>query len=569
MDNLRLPLLIALTAVSYLLWDAWQEDYATPVNPAAVQQQAQAESKLTAGDGEVPGINTSNNSEPDELDVPAANTPLMSSSEPTTAGQVANAEKIRVETDLLTLSISSIGASIVNLNLPGFPQAHDDETPYQLMNDVPPYVLMAQSGLAGKQLPSHNKTFRSEAKSYQLAAGDNELRVPFRWAENGVEVVKTYVFARDSYQVTVEWQITNNSGETLQASPYTQFQRSDASNVEDPPLMKTFKGAVYYRQEKPEKAEKGFRYRKMDFGDLEDGINFKSKDGWAGMMHHYFLVAAIPPTGQTNSYYGKRAKSGLYISGVVMPALSIANGSTGSAQSKLFLGPKLQNRLPEVAPGLERAVDYGFLTVVAEPLFWVLKTLYKYVGNWGVAIILLTLLIKLVFYKLSEAQYRSMARMRKFTPRIKALKERYGDDRQKMQQAMMKLYKEEKFNPLGGCWPMLVQIPVFIALYWVLLESVELRSSPFFLWVDDLSNKDPYFVLPILMGGAMMLQQKLSSASMSMDPMQQKIMTFMPVMMTAFMAFFPAGLVLYWLTNTVLGLLQQWYITRKIEAEAG
>ena len=298
---------------------------------------------------------------------------------------------------------------------------------------------------------------------------------------------------------------------------------------------------------------------------LEADLDRTITDGWAAMLQHYFLGALIPPAGVAEHFYTKTLSNARYVIGMIAPSWrTVADGESGTFSTRLFIGPKLQDQMREVATGLELTVDYGLLTVLAQPLFWLLKTINNLVGNWGWAIVIVTLIIKLVFYKLSETSYRSMANMRKLTPRLQSLKERYGDDRQKLNQAMMELYKKEKINPLGGCLPILVQIPVFIALYWVLLESVELRQAPFMLWIQDMSSPDPYFILPLLMGASMLIQQKLNPAPL--DPIQAKVMMVLPIVFTVFFAFFPSGLVLYWVVNNILSIAQQWVITRRIEA---
>jgi len=306
------------------------------------------------------------------------------------------------------------------------------------------------------------------------------------------------------------------------------------------------------------------KYEKIQFGDMTDtNLARDIKDGWAAMIQHYFLGALIPATGEVNHYYTRVIDGNRYVLGLVGPTLTIPNGGSQAFNSRIFIGPKLQDHLATVAPGLELTVDYGMLTVIAKPIFWLVEKIHDFVGNWGWSIILLTLIIKLAFYKLSETSYRSMAQMRKMAPRLQALKERYGDDRQKLNQAMMDMYRTEKINPLGGCLPIVIQIPVFISLYWVLLESVEMRQAPFILWLTDLSAKDPYFVLPLIMGITMFIQQKLNPAPL--DPMQAKVMMLLPFIFTVFFAFFPSGLVLYWVTNNVLSIAQQWVITKRVE----
>ena len=307
------------------------------------------------------------------------------------------------------------------------------------------------------------------------------------------------------------------------------------------------------------------KYEKIKFDDMQDEpLSRDVKDGWAAMIQHYFVAAWVPPGNETDRYYTRALKGERYVMGLIGQTLQVAPGSEGSAQAQLYVGPKLQHAMKEVAPGLELTVDYGVLTILAQPIFWLLENIHSLVGNWGWSIIFLTMLIKLAFFKLSETSYKSMANMRKLAPRLKALKERYGDDKQKLNQAMMDMYKKEKVNPLGGCLPVLVQIPVFISLYWVLLESVEMRQAPFMLWIQNLSAPDPYFILPLIMGVTMLIQQKLNPAPM--DPMQAKVMMILPIVFTVFFAFFPSGLVLYWVVNNTLSIAQQYVITKRVEA---
>ena len=336
---------------------------------------------------------------------------------------------------------------------------------------------------------------------------------------------------------------------------YRQFKRTESTGIEQSRFLYTYTGGVLSTEENP--------YEKIEFGDMEDqDLKQEIKQGWVAMIQHYFVGAWIGEKDKTNHVYTKVSDGNKYVIGMLTPQASVAPGSTGSIKARAYVGPKLQEQLKDVAPNLVLTVDYGWLTILAEPIFWFMKWIQSVVGNWGWTIILLTISIKLMFYKLSETSYKSMANLRRVHPRLQSLKERFGDDKQGMQQAMMKIYKEEKINPLGGCLPILVQIPVFIALYWVLLESVEMRQAPFILWLDDLSSKDPYYVLPLLMGASMLIQQKLNPAPL--DPVQAKIMMMLPIVFTVFFAFFPAGLVLYWVANNVLSITQQWVITKRI-----
>jgi YidC/Oxa1 family membrane protein insertase len=383
-------------------------------------------------------------------------------------------------------------------------------------------------------------------------------------------VAKVYTFKRGEYEIGLRYEVGNSAAEPWALSPYVQFWRTPHSESEDPPFIKTFHGVGYYEQKN---GGGSYRFTKLRFDDLqEEPLALEQAGGWNAVMENYFIGAVIPPAKDANRFYAKPrvipgGRQEAYVAGYVGPLQSVAPGTQASFPSKLYIGPKLQDSLADVAPGFELTVDYGMLTILAKPLFWLLEKLHKLVGNWGFAIVLLTLVIKLSFWKLSEAQYRAMARMKKFTPRIQAIKERYADDREGMQKAMMDLYKKEGFNPLAGCWPLLVQFPVFIALYWVLLQSVELRQAPFILWIQDMSSPDPFWVLPVMFGVSMWAQQKLSGTAVTMDEMQQKVMMAMPIMLTVFFGFFPAGLVLYWLVSNLIGIAQQFFITRKIQRE--
>jgi YidC/Oxa1 family membrane protein insertase len=358
----------------------------------------------------------------------------------------------------------------------------------------------------------------------------------------------------------VSHEVVNKGPAPLQPLAYYQFLRDDRAPAGGSWMLPTFTGvAVYTEREK---------FQKVSFSDIEKGKATHARtaaDGWIALVQHYFLAAWLPPADVQREYYTGRV-NGLFRAGVIVPGVTVPPGAAATLTMPLYAGPQEQHRLAELAPGLDLAIDYGWLTIIAVPLFWLLSWLHQWVGNWGVAIILLTVIIKLIFYPLSEASYRSMARMRVVAPKLQRLKEQYADDRQRMQQAMMELYKTEKINPLGGCLPILVQIPVFIALYWVLLASVELRHAPFALWINDLSRPDPWFILPILMGATMVIQTRLNPVPP--DPVQAKVMKIMPVAFSIFFFFFPAGLVLYWLVNNILSIAQQWYINRKLERAA-
>lgn len=545
MDNLRTLFIFGLLIVSLLLWEAWQEDYVRPQ-----QQAADAASETVNGspaadnEADLPALpSESAQAMPDVPDSPQAE---------------AVASKIHVKTDVMDLQIATQGGDIRELALLEYAVSSDQpDTPVQFLNDSAGQFFVTQSGLRGEgDAPTHYAEYRAEQTEYALQDGQDEIQVPLYWeSENGLQVVKTYTFKRDSYLVDVDYQIINQSGERFSAYPYAQLNRNRGDDGSM--FIYTYTGAVY--------SSEGNEYQKVDFDELDDApYNRTVNDGWAAMIQHYFVAAIIPQQQQELGFYGKSINGTNYTAGVRMPVVSADSGEQTQADYQLYLGPKKHERLEKVAENLPLTVDYGMLTIISEPLFWVMEWLHKLTGNWGWSIILLTVLIKLAFFRLSAASYRSMAAMRKLTPKLSALKERYGDDKQKFNQAMMDLYRTEKINPLGGCLPILVQMPVFLAFYWVLVESIELRQADFMLWINDLTAMDPYFVLPVLFGLSMWFQQRLNPAPQ--DPAQAMMMKIFPLVFTVFFAFFPAGLVLYWLVNNILSIAQQWYITRKMGA---
>ena len=558
MDNLRIILISALVFILFLMWQAWQEDYGTPTAPPATAQQGPSTTPETPGE---PGATDT------DLDVPSAPAPAAGSAAATgpaavPADRVAAADTVRIETDLLRLEVDTRGGVIRSLELKEYPVSLEQpDTPVQLFEVSPAQFYVAQTGLLGEGFaPSHHHEFRAVRDSYVLAEGSDRLEVPLvAESETGVRVTKTLVFERDSYVITVEHRVDNPAeAGTWSGRTYGQFQRTPPVGYGGMRFIYTYTGAILHSQED--------RYRKIDFEDMASApVSVDTPGGWMAMIQHYFGAVWIPDPAAQNHFYTKALGSNRYAAGVVTPALRVEPGSSGTTMLKLYAGPKDQDRLAAAADELDLIVDYGFLFLIAQPLYWALDFIHDFVGNWGWSIVILTLLIKLAFFKLSATSYRSMARLRKLQPKMMELKERYGDDKTKLNQAMMDLYKKEKVNPLGGCLPILVQIPVFIALYWVLIETVDLRQAEFIFWIKDLSVYDPYFVLPIIMGASMLIQQKLNPAPM--DPLQQKVMMFLPIVFTVFFLFFPAGLVLYWVVNNVLSIAQQWVITRKIEKE--
>ncbi|WP_321325479.1 membrane protein insertase YidC [Thiomicrorhabdus sp.] len=497
-------------------------------------------------------------------DVPGAHTGGVQNSEvPVTQNGIAQGQRIHVKTDTLDLVIDTAGGDIRDADLLQYGASDDHSKPFQLLSDSGSLIYFTQNGLATQPqaklpAPTHKSVYQTAQTNYVMS-GDT-LSVPLTWSQDGIKVTKTYTFTKGKYVVGVSYKVENTTQETWSGSLYSQIVRNQF-NADASMMIHSYTGPVLYDGNAEDK------YVKHSFSDLNtqaiSGRNVTG--GWAAMIQHYFLTAIIPNQTAQNSYYAKPLGNDRYAVGVIEPLVTVAPGQSQELTSKLYIGPESQDKLAAIAPGLELTIDYGILTFIAEPIFWLLEKIHGVVGNWGVAIILLTLLIKILFYKLSETSYRSMARMKKFQPKLKQLKENYGDDKAVFQQKMMKLYKEEKINPLGGCLPIFIQMPVFIALYWVLLYSVEMRQAPFMLWIQDLSAQDPYYILPVIMGITMFIQQKLNPSAM-MDEMQQKVMKLLPFIFTVFFLFFPAGLVLYWVVNNILSVTQQWYITRKIEA---
>ncbi|HHF3109654.1 TPA: membrane protein insertase YidC [Vibrio diabolicus] len=533
MDSQRNILLIGLALVSFLLFQQWQ--VAKNPEPQAVEQ-AQSSSSLPAP------------SFADELD-------------PVPGQQQASAKTITVTTDVLTLSIDTVGGDVVHANLNEYSAELDSSDSFVLLKDAQGHQFIAQSGLVGPQgidLSSTNRPhYNVSADSFTLADGQDELRVPMTFTANGIEYTKTYIFKRGSYALNVEYDVVNNSGNNATFGMYAHLRQNlmdDGGSI----TMPTYRGGAYSTEDT--------RYKKYSFDDMQDrnlSLNLADGQGWAAMIQHYFAAAWIPRNEPGTNLY-TRVIGNLGDIGVRMPNKTIATGDQAKFEATLWVGPKLQDEMAEVAPNLDLVVDYGWLWFIAKPLHMLLSFIQSFVGNWGVAIICLTFIVRGAMYPLTKAQYTSMAKMRMLQPKLQAMRERIGDDRQRMSQEMMELYKKEKVNPLGGCLPLILQMPIFIALYWALMESVELRHSPFFGWIHDLSAQDPYYILPLLMGASMFLIQKMSPTTVT-DPMQQKIMTFMPVMFTFFFLFFPSGLVLYWLVSNIVTLIQQTLIYKGLE----
>jgi YidC/Oxa1 family membrane protein insertase len=525
-----------------MLWDAWQRQ--SLPKSAAVATQTAAAPSASAPAGVVPTPTLA-----------AAGAGAAPTAVPVTATAVLpGAATAKIKTDLYVADISSQGGDITRLELVRHPATEDKSKHFVLFDNGERNIYLAQSGVIGDGLPNHKTEWKLPVGDQVLKDGEKQLEVRLEASTaSGGKVVKTYVFHRGSYQIDVR-----HEGVTAGAHAYYQMTRDGKPAEQQGSSMMmgvtTFTGPAVYTD-----AEK---YQKVEFADiLKNKAKFaqKADNGWVAMVQHYFVSAWLPGASTAREFYMRKVGEDLYSAGVILPV-----GADGKSTVSLYAGPQEQNNLEKIAPGLDLVVDYGWLTVIAAPLFWVLGAIHKLVGNWGWAIIGLTLLLKLAFFPLSAASYKSMAKMRVLTPKLVKLKEAYGDDKQRLNQEMMAMYKREKVNPLGGCLPVLVQIPVFIALYWVLLGTVEMRNAPWLGWITDLSVKDPYYVLPLIMGATMFIQTKLNPTPP--DPIQAKVMLFMPIMFTGMFLFFPAGLVLYWTVNNILSIAQQWQITRLVEA---
>jgi YidC/Oxa1 family membrane protein insertase len=547
MDSQRLILFFVFSFSVFMLLDAWQREQ-QPARPAASEPGKAEKAVPPSAQPPVPG---------DKLAATQGAVPQQGG-----RGAPETGATIRVETDLLIAHLSSLGGDVRRLQFKNHRDTLERSKDFVLFETGAERTYVAQAGLIGSGLPNHRTIFTATGDSFQLAAGQEQVEVRLAApAADGVQVTKVYRFRRGSYLIDVGFEIANAGAAAIQPYAYFQLVRDDKPLAGDSAMMPTFTGVALYTDKD--------KFQKLAFADIEKGKaqhTKNSEDGWIAMLQHYFFSAWLPRNGVPREFYTRRLEDGLYSAGVIVPVGAVATGASATVTVPLYAGPEEQEKLAKIAPGLDLTIDYGWLTVIAVPLFWFLAWLNQWTGNWGVAIILLTVIIKLLFYPLSAASYRSMAKMRVLAPKLQKLKDQYGEDRQRLQQAMMALYKTEKINPLGGCMPIVVQIPVFIALYWVLLASVELRQAPFMLWIDDLAAPDPWFILPILMALTMFVQTWLNPVPP--DPVQAKVMKIMPIVFSVFFFFFPAGLVLYWLVNNVLSIAQQWQITRVLEREA-
>lgn len=553
MDYIKYAILAGLAVVSYMLLLAWQEDY-PPVAQTPTAQQAE----VIKSTGDLPAA-VSNTPASSDVPVVTASTAAVADTNADNSNRL-----ITVRTDVLNVTIDRAGGDIVFVSLPQ--HATRLETPedhFVLMENNGSRSYVAQSGIIGRNGidGAQRALYTASASRYEMAANQNQLQVDLTYIDaQGVEVVKRFSFQRGDYLINISYNINNTTDAPWNANLFGQIKRNSYA---DPTQTSGFGMASFLGFSTTSMED---NYFKIPFDDISG--NYPSHDvegGWVALSQHYFISVFVPPAETRNTFSFRRNSQNEYIGGFTTPEFTVAPNSSASRDISFYAGPKDQYRLAEIAPWLDRTIDYGWLWFVASPIYWLLVQINKLVGNYGWSILLLTVVVKAVFFKLSATSYRSMANMRRVMPKMNQLKERYGDDKMKLQKATMELYKKEKINPFGGCLPMLVQMPVFIALYWVLLEGVELRHAPWILWIKDLSVMDPYFVLPLLMGASMYVQFMLNPTPQ--DPMQAKIMKFMPIVMTIFFLWFPAGLVLYWLANSVLGIAQQWYITRNIEAE--
>jgi YidC/Oxa1 family membrane protein insertase len=570
MENIRFVLILAFAMISLMLWQAWQIDYGPKIPVVQTEEPTVPATK-------------------EDLPSTAANTgePAQTAGQPVTATStvVAAAPVVTVKTDVLTLEIDMQGGTIQNLDLLDYPVERDNSVvnaarkmvglapaeknrqPVRLFNNSSEKLFIAQSGLiAGSgsaAAADHHTLFTTQASEYKLEEGQDSLTVPLTWTDNnGLAITKAFVFKRGSYEITLNQTVKNTSGKDWSGRQYNQLLRTPYKENQGNILtagMRAYDGGVVYTEKD--------KYKKISFDDMVDNnLDVATQGGWAAMIQHYFASAWIPPADAENHFYTKHLKDERCVIGSYSPPMTVANNTETQFISRLFSGPKIQPVMEKIAPGLELTVDYSVLTFIGKPIYWLLNKIHSFTNNWGIAIVGVTFCIKLLMFPLTQASFISMARMRKIQPRLKEMQERFADDRPRFNKEMMDMYKREKVNPLGGCLPILFQIPVFMSLYWVLSETVEFRQAPFMLWIQDLSVMDPFFVLPVIYGITMKIQTGLNPPPI--DPVQAKVMKMFPLVFTVFFLFFPAGLVLYWVINNTLSIIQQTYITKKINAQA-
>ncbi|SUT94632.1 membrane protein insertase YidC [Actinobacillus lignieresii] len=533
MNSNRSLLVMGLLLVSFLIFTQWQQDFNPEIQ---AQKQAQQQAQVASQSGDVPAASN-------------ANTVI--------AENATQGKTVTLESDVLRLTIDTLGGDVIASDLLAHNAELNSETPFKLLQ-TGATTYVAQSGLVGKNGIDTNAgrpQYQVAQDTFVLAEGQNEMSVPMTFEKDGVLYTKTFVLKRSSYDVAVNFNVKNQTSASVEVQPYGQIKHTLLESSGSL-TMPTYTGGAYSSAET--------NYKKYSFQDMEKAnLDINTKAGWVALLQHYFVSAWVPNQDAENTIYS-RTNNGIATIGYRGPVTTIAPNSEATITSQLWTGPKDQKEMEATAANLDLTVDYGWAWFIAKPLFALLTFIQSIVTNWGLAIIGVTIVVKTILYPLTKAQYTSMARMRMLQPKIQEMRERFGDDRQRMSQEMMKLYKEEKVNPMGGCLPILIQMPIFIALYWTFMEAVELRHAPFFGWIQDLSAQDPYYILPLLMGASMFLLQKMSPSPVT-DPVQQKVMTFMPVMFTVFFLWFPSGLVLYWLTSNIITIVQQWLIYRNLE----
>jgi len=547
MDLQRLFLFLIFSFSLVLVWDGWQRYQ----HPERFVQQSEATQK------DLPAPQTDLPASSGQVATPGS-APGIATQQPVNH---ASGKTIQVKTDLLEAEISIIGGDISRLALLKHPDSEDKSKPLVLFHrGEGTHNYVAQSGLLGAGLPNHNSLFNSEQDRYELAGNAEQVQVRLKAIDNAtMKVTKVITFHKGSYLVDIAYEMENPGKQTVSASSYFQLVRDSVAPKGSMKFLPTYTGAAVYTDKE--------KFKKIEFAAIEKGKTEYPKqadEGWIGILQHYFVAAWLPKEKSNREYFTRKLEGDAYSIGVILPPQTVEAGQKVVTGTTLYVGPA-QTELDKIAPGLGLTVDYGWLTIISTPLFWVMSLFHDWTHNWGVAIILLTILIKLLFFPLSAASYRSMAKMRVVAPKLEKIKQQYADDREQLNRAMMDLYKTEKINPLGGCLPVLVQIPVFIALYWAILASVEMRYAPFFGWITDLSAADPYYILPVIMGASMIIQMRLNPKPP--DPLQAKVMQIMPIVFSVMFFFFPSGLVLYSIVNNVLSIAQQWFITRAAEAE--
>lgn len=541
LDYLRYTLYAALIIISFFLYQIWNNEH-----PQAIKEIIQTNSQ-----NYVPEISQTN----------IINTNTVTNS--TTVTTLATSQNIvHITTDLLKVDIDTLGGNIIRVELPKYQEQQHSTNPYILLNNSTDTRYIAQSGLLSTEGPDTSKgqaIYTTKQTNYILAENQKEMQIKLDWKnDKGINVTKIFTFKRGAYEIGVDYHIENQSNQQWNGNTYLQLMRKNTppTNTQGFVSFATYFGAAISSPDK--------RFQKISFDEMaKQNVNQTITGGWAAMIQHYFVSAWVPDPTAVSQYFSKITNDGLYTIGIIGPSLTIQTGQSTDTHAKFYAGPAIADQLEKAASSLKLTIDYGWFWFISGIIFWMMQHIYNIVGNWGWSIVLVTLVIKLLFYHLSAKSYRSMSGLKKLQPKIATLKERFGDDKQKFTQATLELYKKEKVNPMSGCLPILIQIPVFIGLYWVLIESVQLRHAPFILWIQDLSTKDPYYVLPVLMGLSMFLQQRLNPPPA--DPVQAKVMMLMPVIFTVLFVNFPAGLMLYWFVNNTLSFLQQWYIMHSMD----